>query len=277
MSKTAFDLTGKTALVVGGNGFLGCRLCNELIQHGATVYAADLRESSLAASRDDSLVLEKKVLQRTVDVADSTSVVNLVDGIIEEAKKIDILVYSVTAKPHDFYKPFTECSLEGWQSLMRIELDGLFLISKHVGKYMEAAGEGSMVFLSSIYGIVGNDQRIYEEANLSTLYAGIDKDEAKKIYSHAGYAVAKGGVIALTRFLAAYWGKAGIRVNCVSPGGISHPGEDDGFVQRYSFRVPMGRKGLPSEVGGAVVYLSSNAASYVTGHNLVVDGGWTSW
>ena len=109
------------------------------------------------------------------------------------------------------------------------------------------------------------------------MYAGIDKDEAKKIYSHAGYAVAKGGVIALTRFLAAYWGKAGIRVNCVSPGGISHPGEDDGFVQRYSYRVPMGRKGLPSEVGGAVVYLSSNAASYVTGHYLVVDGGWTSW
>ena len=277
MIREKFDLSNKVALVVGGRGFLGRRFSAALAEFGAHVYAADLSEPSLAAKQDPTAPSLASIEQRIVDVTDAESVQALVEGIITETPRIDVLVYSVTAKPKDFYMPFTECSLEGWRTLLRAELDGLFLITQQVGRVMESAGHGSIILLASIYGIVGNDQRIYEGANLAELYAGVGGDRPKRIYAHAAYAAAKGAVISLTRFLAAYWGGRGIRVNCVSPGGVAHPGENEEFVRRYSERVPLGRKADLDEISGAVVYLASDASSYVTGHNLVVDGGWTAW
>jgi len=277
MIKEKFDLTGKNALVVGGRGFLGRRFCAALAEFGAKVYSADLPEPSLAAARDSSAVAsDQTVEQFNCDVTDPESVRQMVQQVSAAAEHIDVLVYSVTAKPKDFYVPFTECSLEGWQLVLRVELDGLFLVTQSVGKIMERAGAGSMIFLSSIYGIVGNDQHIYEGSNLNELYLG-DTSETKQVYSHPVYAAAKGAVISLTRFLAAYWGDNNIRVNCISPGGLAHPGENEEFLKRYSARVPLGRKAGLDDVSGAVVYLASDASSYVTGHNLVVDGGWTAW
>jgi len=277
MIREKFDLSNKVALVVGGRGFLGQRFSAALAEYGASVYAADLSDPSAAARKDSGAPSLADVEQRVVNVTDPESVRTLIKSILAETSRIDVLIFSVTAKPRDFYKPFTECSLEGWQSLLRAELDGLFLVSQQVGKAMESAGSGSMIFVSSIYGMVGNDQRIYEGSNLSTLYGDASHNEGKRIYSHAGYAAVKGGVVAMTRFLAAYWGKSGVRVNCISPGGVSHPGESDEFVERYSSRVPLGRKANSDEIAGGVVYLASDASSYVTGHNLVVDGGWTAW
>ena len=277
MIKEKFDLNGKNALVVGGRGFLGRRFSAALAEFGATVYSADLPEPSLAAARDTSAVAtDSTIAQFSCDVTDPHSVKQMVQQVSAAAEHIDVLVYSVTAKPKDFYAPFTECSLEGWQLVLRAELDGLFLIAQSVGKTMEHAGAGSMIFLSSIYGIVGNDQHIYEGSNLRELYLG-DTSETKQVYAHPVYAAAKGAVISLTRFLAAYWGDNNIRVNCISPGGLAHPGENEEFLQRYSARVPLGRKGGLDDVSGAVVYLASDASNYVTGHNLVVDGGWTAW
>lgn len=278
MIKEKFDLSGKNALVVGGRGFLGRRFSAALAEFGAKVYAADRVEPSLAAARDPSTIeADQSIEQFDCDVTDPASVRKMVDQVAAAAERIDVLVYSVTAKPKDFYVPFTECSLEGWQFVLRTELDGLFLVAQAVGKLMEHAGAGSMIFLSSIYGIVGNDQHIYEGSNLRELYLGDNTSEAKQIYAHPVYATAKGAVISLTRFLAAYWGDHNIRVNCISPGGLAHPGENDEFLKRYSARVPLGRKGGLDEVSGAIVYLASDASSYVTGHNLVVDGGWTAW
>jgi NAD(P)-dependent dehydrogenase (short-subunit alcohol dehydrogenase family) len=273
MIKEKFDLTGKNALVVGGRGFLGRRFCAALAEFGANVYSADLPQPSLAATSDHSLRATANVEQHDCDVSDPESVKQLVAQI----PQMDVLIYSVTAKPRDFYRPFTECSLEGWQLVLRAELDGLFLVTQAVGKTMERAGAGSMIFLSSIYGIVGNDQHIYEGSNLRELYLGDESDESKQVYAHPVYAAAKGAVISLTRFLAAYWGDKNIRVNCISPGGLAHPGENEEFLKRYSARVPLGRKGGLDDVSGAVVYLASDASAYVTGHNLVVDGGWTAW
>ena len=278
MIKEKFDLTGKNTLVVGGRGFLGRRFCAALAEFGAKVYSADLPQPSLAAARDDSAIADDQTIEQyTCDVTDPESVKQMVENVAATAARIDVLVYSVTAKPKDFYVPFTECSLEGWQLVMRAELDGLFLATQAVGKLMERAGAGSMIFLSSIYGIVGNDQHIYEGSNLHELYVGDNASETKQIYSHPVYAAAKGGVISLTRFLAAYWGDNNIRVNCISPGGLAHPGENEEFLRRYSARVPLGRKAGLNDVSGAVVYLASDASAYVTGHNLVVDGGWTAW
>jgi NAD(P)-dependent dehydrogenase (short-subunit alcohol dehydrogenase family) len=277
MIKEKFELNGKNALVVGGRGFLGRRFSAALAEFGARVYSADLPEPSLAAARDSSTVAnDHTIKQLHCDVTDPESVRLMVQQVSAAAEHIDVLVYSVTAKPKDFYVPFTECSLEGWQLVLRAELDGLFLVTQAVGKIMESAGAGSMIFLSSIYGVVGNDQHIYEGSNLRELYLG-DTSETKQVYAHPVYAAAKGAVISLTRFLAAYWGDNNIRVNCISPGGLAHPGENEEFLKRYSARVPLGRKGGLDDVTGAVVYLASDASSYVTGHNLVVDGGWTAW
>ena len=278
MIKEKFELDGKNALVVGGRGFLGRRFCAALAEFGAKVYSSDLPEPSLAAARDHSTIASDQTIEQfNCDVTDPNSVRQMVEQVSAAAGRIDVLVYSVTAKPKDFYVPFTECSLEGWQLVLRAELDGLFLIAQSVGKIMERAGAGSMIFLSSIYGIVGNDQHIYEGSNLRELYLGDNTSETKQVYAHPVYAAAKGAVISLTRFLAAYWGDNNIRVNCISPGGLAHPGENEEFLKRYSARVPLGRKGGLDDVSGAVVYLASDASSYVTGHNLVVDGGWTAW
>jgi NAD(P)-dependent dehydrogenase (short-subunit alcohol dehydrogenase family) len=272
-----FDLSQKTALVVGGRGFLGRRFSKALAESGAQVFAADLLELSPAAS-SESLAPDQveNVHQLNIDVTSPESVKSVVNEVIERASRIDVLLYCATTKPQDFYEPFTECSLEGWQSVLRVELDGLFLVTQAVGSVMEVQRSGSIILLSSIYGIVGNDQRIYEGANLPELYAGMSSGK-QRIYSHAVYPAAKGAVISLTRYLAAYWGAQSIRVNCISPGGLAHPGENDEFVKRYSQRVPLGRKAGLDEVNGAVVFLASDEASYITGHNLVVDGGWTAW
>jgi NAD(P)-dependent dehydrogenase (short-subunit alcohol dehydrogenase family) len=269
MSKNKFDLTDKVALVVGGRGVLGQRFCSTFVENGATVYSADL-------GGKDSSDSGTSLVQMDVDVTNPESITQLVDQVNERESKIDILVYSVTGKPKDFYEEFTNCSLEGWQLVLRIELDGLFLVAQKVGKLMENAGSGSMIFLSSIYGIVGNDQRIYEGSNLSQVYLG-DNAANKRIYSHPVYPAVKGGVISLTRYLAAYWGHKNIRVNCISPGGIANPGENEEFVSKYSARVPLGRKGDADEISSAALLLASDAGSYITGHNLVVDGGWTAW
>ena len=278
MIKEQFDMTGKNALVVGGRGFLGRRFSAALAEFGAKVYAADLLAPSLAAARDSSTIAaDRNIEQFDCDVTDPESVTRMVEQVAALAGRIDVLVYSVTAKPKDFYVPFTECSLAGWQLVLRAELDGLFLVTQSVGRLMERAHAGSMIFLSSIYGVVGNDQHIYEGSNLRELYLDDKAAETKQVYAHPVYAAAKGAVISLTRFLAAYWGDHNIRVNCISPGGLAHPGENEEFLKRYSARVPLGRKGWLDEVSGAVVYLASDASSYITGHNLVVDGGWTAW
>ena len=277
MMKDKFDLSGKVGLVVGGRGYLGTRFSVALAECGAKVYSADLPQASYAAQKDTAPILQEGIVQRDVDVTDEDSVSALVDGILSETSHINVLVYSVTAKPDDFYYPFTECSLEGWQKILRAEMDGLFLVTRKVGRSMENEGKGNIVLISSIYGVVGNDQRIYKAANLDALYGNKKIKKFDQIYSHAGYAAAKGAVISMTRFLAAYWGEKGIRVNCITPGGIAHPGENENFIKAYSNRVPLGRKAKPEEISASVVYLASDASSYVTGHNLVIDGGWTIW
>jgi len=274
-----FDLNGKVVLVVGGRGFLGRDFCYYLNKQKATVISADLEESSRAALLSDKKKNQSGITQMNIDVTDSNSISNVIEQIIDKYKRIDVLVYSVSTKPKDFYLPYTECSLEGWQKVIHVELDGVFLVTKKIGQIMEKQQNGgSIILLSSMYGVVGNDQRIYEGANLDSIY--VDKDEnseVKKIYSHSVYSVVKGGLISLARYLAAYWGEKNIRVNCISPGGVSHSGENSTFVAKYSYKVPLGRKAEVDEISGGVVFLASDASKYMTGQNLIVDGGWTAW
>ncbi len=277
MAKDRFSVSGKTALVMGGRGYLGRNFCEALAEGGAYVYSADLPTASPASRGAQAIKEHERIVQKQVDVTDPVSVKTLVDEIIKERKGIDILVYSVSAKCPDFYKPYTECSLEGWQDVFKAELDGMYLSTQQVGKHMEKAKKGSIILMSSIYGVVGNDQRIYEGSNLADVYGDNKTEKPKRIYAHASYAAIKGAHISMARFLAAYWGDRNIRVNCISPGGVGHKDENETFVRKYCDRVPMGRKATIDDITGAVMYLASDAAGYVTGHNLIVDGGWTAW
>jgi NAD(P)-dependent dehydrogenase (short-subunit alcohol dehydrogenase family) len=141
---------------------------------------------------------------------------------------------------------------------------------------MRKKKSGSIINISSIYGIVGNDQSIYEGSNLHEVYAK-DSPNIKQVYSHGVYNAAKGGLNAFTRYLAAYYGKDNIRVNTITPGGIYNENENEVFLKKYSSKVPLGRKAYRDEMNGALIYLASDASKYVTGHNLIVDGGYTIW
>lgn len=272
-----FDLTNKVVLVVGGRGYLGRDFCHKLKSQNAIVVSADLPNLSKAASQASFGKELEGVEQVDIDVTNKKSVSRVVKMILDKFGRLDVLVYSVTSKPEDFYLPFTECSLEGWRSVIDVELDGLFLVSQEVGKFMESKKQGSMIFVSSIYGVVGNDQRIYKGSNLSQLYANGQTNSNKQTFSHSVYPVVKGGIISLTRYLAAYWGECNIRVNCISPGGVYHEGENEDFLSKYSERVPLGRKAKVEEISGSIVYLASDESSYTTGQNLIIDGGWTAW
>jgi len=273
-----FDLSNKTALVIGGRGYLGRDFCQKLRAQNANVISADLPRMSNAAKSSNYIAKHDDIPQYDVDVEDRKSIIKLVQKVVEEFSSIDIFIYSVTSKPEDFYLPFSECSIEGWNSVLNIELSGLFMCSQEVGKVMEHQKSGSMIFISSIYGVVGNDQRIYKDSNLSNLY-GKSKNlsPTKQIYSHSVYPAVKGGVISFARYLAAYWGEKNIRVNTISPGGVYHTGENSEFLKKYSEKVPLGRKAEVEEISSAAIYLASNESSYVTGQNLIIDGGWTAW
>ena len=273
-----FDLKNRVVVVIGGRGYLGRDFCQKLRSQNATVISVDLPVTSKAAAKSEYKNEFEDIEQLDIDVKSRDSVKKTIEQIVTKYKKIDSLIYSVTAKPNDFYAPFTECSLEGWQSVINIELDGLFLTTQEVGKVMEKQEDGNILFISSIYGVVGNDQRIYKGSNLAGIYAESDGEaDRRQIYSHSVYPVVKGGIISLTRYLAAYWGEKNIRVNCISPGGVYHEGENETFLKKYSEKVPLGRKAEVREITGSVVYLVSDEASYVTGQNLIVDGGWTAW
>ena len=274
-----FNLKNKVVLVVGGRGYLVRDFCHYLNKQNAVVISADKDTVSMAAARSTSVKKMDGVEQINLDVTNANSVAEAVKNIIKKYNRIDVLVYSVSAKPDDFYLPYTECSLEGWQKVIQVELDGAFLVTKEVGKFMEKQNNGSIILLSSIYGVVGNDQRIYEGSNLDKVYLNETEsdDSNKKIFSHSVYSVVKGGLISLTRFLASYWGNNNIRVNCISPGGVEHEGENETFVKNYANKVPLGRKAKKEEISSAVVFLASDEASYVNGQNIIVDGGWTSW
>jgi len=271
-----FELDEKVVLVVGGRGYLGRNFCHYLHKQNAIVISADLNIVSKAASKSEDQYKSDDVIQVDIDVTDKESIANVICGVIEKFGRIDVLLFSVTAKPKDFYLPYTECSLEGWQSVIHAELDGVFLLTQEVGRVMEEQKCGSIILMSSIYGVVGNDQRIYEGANLHSLYADHSTD-LQQLFSHSVYPVVKGGLISLARYLAAYWGSSNIRVNCISPGGVVHEGENAEFVKKYSAKVPLGRKAEVKEISSAVVYLSYDESSYVTGQNIIIDGGWTAW
>lgn len=269
-----FRLDGKIVVLIGGGGYLGLEFTKALLEFGAIVYSCDIKKS--ARIDDFKKQCGDRYYFHLVDCSNKEEIIKFKDLILERENKVDVLINSVTAMSDDFYLPFEEGSLEGWEIGIKGNLTIPFLTTQVFIPVMAEQKCGSVINISSIYGIVGNDQRIYEGSNLHECYLDTHPD-LKQIYSHAAYPAAKGGLITLTKYLAAYYGKDNVRINCISPGGVYNEQENEVFVKKYSERTPLGRKANPDEINGALIFLASDASSYVTGHNLVVDGGWTAW
>ncbi len=271
MKSDIFDLTGKVAVVTGGAGIIGSRVCSGLAAHGAAVAVVDI-DGDAAINLARKIMEEQgtKALGVTCDVGDPASVETMVETVTQGLGEIDILHNNAAKKCEDlkaFFAPFEDYSPAIWRDIMNVNIDGMFLVSQAVGKRMVARGQGgSIIQTSSIYGIVAPDQGIYEGSE----YMGVP------INTPAVYAASKAAVVGLSNYLATYWGKQGIRVNTLVPGGVAS-GQNQTFTEKYSAKVPMGRMAEADEMIGAVIFLASDAASYVTGQTLAVDGGFSTW
>jgi NAD(P)-dependent dehydrogenase (short-subunit alcohol dehydrogenase family) len=265
--KGGFDLSGETALVAGGAGILGSRFCDALARHGARVAVADLdahRAGEVAELASTSHGVAAAGF--AADLADPAAVAALRRQVEQALGPVSVLVNAVAAKTAGFFEPFETYALDDWEQVMRANVTGVMQSCREFGAGMAARGQGSIINILSIYGIVAPDPRIYEGSRY----------EGRAINTPAVYSTSKAALLGLTRHLATYWADRGVRVNAVTPGGV-FSGQNDTFVQRYSARVPMGRMADKDEMSGAIVFLASSAASYVTGQNIVVDGGLTAW
>ena len=263
-----FSLKNKTAIVTGACGLLGTQHCEALAQAGANVVAADLDEEvcvQLAAR------LGAAHLGIGLDVTSRESLQRARQQILDRYGRIDVLVNNAAINDM-FENPalaleqsmFEFYPLEMWDRSWKVNVSGVFLCSQILGGVMAAQGAGSIINIASTYGVVAPDQGIYRnEAGEQTFYKS------------PAYPVTKSAVIGFTKFLASYWGPKGVRVNTLSPGGVENH-QDPFFKSNYSSRTLLGRMAAPTDYKGAIVFLASDASAYMTGANLIVDGGWTA-
>ena len=242
------DLTNKVIIVTGGNGLLGKAILADIKKAGAIAINAEINVS------DD---IENGLLE--CDITDSLSVVNTIGKVVEKHGRIDGLVNSAYPRTKDWGVKFEKIPEVSWKQNVDMQLNSLFVICQAALKQMKIQKSGSIVNISSVYGVVGPDFGVYDGTDMTM---------------PAAYAAIKGGVVNFSRYLASYYGPDNVRVNCVSPGGI-FDGQNKRFIEQYENRVPMRRMGLPKDIAPAVRFLLSDDSCYITGHNLMVDGGWT--
>lgn len=256
MYKNIFSCEGKIAVVTGGSGLIGREIVRGLQEFGATVYVADINKDGVNDLIDDTFV---KYIR--CDITEEDSVKDAIEAVVQKEGRINILVNAAYPRTDDWALKFEDVPFTSWEKNINNHLGGYFLCCQRIAEQMKYQGGGSIINMASIYGIVAPDFSIYENTKMTMPVA---------------YAAIKAGLIALTKYIATYYGKYNIRANSVSPGGI-YDRQPESFVKRYSEKTPLGRMGNPSDIVGAVIFLASEASSYITGHNLVVDGGWTIW
>lgn len=263
MTRDIFDLAQRIVVITGGLGQLGKQFSSELVQRGARVVQLD---SSAPAGADvtNPWPLRCDVTSRAsveAALAAITEAWGVPHGLVNNAA-----LDAPPNAPAQDTASFESYSLETWQRVMDVNVTGVFLACQVFGAAMAKAGRGSIINISSIYGMLSPDQRIYE-------YRAADGTPFTK---PVAYSASKAALINLSRYLSTYWARQGVRVNTLTFGGVFN-GQDPRFLAGYRARVPLDRMANPDEYNGAVVFLLSDAASYMTGSNLVIDGGWSAW
>jgi NAD(P)-dependent dehydrogenase (short-subunit alcohol dehydrogenase family) len=265
------SLLGKVAIVTGALGLLGREHCAALAAAGAHVVATDLNEDALMSLAERlGRRHERPALGIAADVTQADSLDVLREAVLERFGQIDILVNN--AAVDDKYSSdgaadsrFEDYPIERFRRILDVNVSGVFLCCQRLGAVMAERGSGSIINVASTYGLVAPNQDLYRLA-----------DGTQRFFKGAAYPTSKGAVLQLTRFLAAYWGGRGVRVNTLSPGGVEN-GQDALFCQRYAERTPAGRMARATDYAGALVFLAGDASEYMTGANLIVDGGFTIW
>ena len=256
MNKNLFDLTDKVIIVTGGAGLLGEKFCESLIDYGAKVVIADINYKKAKK-------LEKKLGNNSfaikTDITSEKSIRNMKNKVLDKYQNIEVLINNAYPRNENYGVKFEDIDIEDWRENVDLHLNGYFAISKIISEVMIEQNYGDIINLGSIYGIQGPDFNIYE---------------GTKMTSPAEYSAIKGGIINFTRYLASYLGEYNIRVNTISPGGI-FDNQNEKFVEKYADNTPLNRMADPKDLKGTIVFLASDASNYITGHNLVVDGGWT--
>ena len=265
--KAQFELDGRVALITGSANILGPEFAAALAEYGAQIILADINGESVRQIAEDIIeTFGVEARAHEIDVADEDAVQEVIKDAISTFGHIDILINAAANKPPGYFRPFVEYDLEDWNRVMDVNLTGMFLTTKHTVPYFIEQKGGTIINIASIYGIVGPDPRMYE----GSWYLD------QQINTPAIYAASKGGVVGFTRYLATTLASHGIRANSITPGGV-FSGQNKEFAKRYGERVPLGRMGKREELRGAALFLASDASSYVNGHNLVVDGGFSVW
>jgi NAD(P)-dependent dehydrogenase (short-subunit alcohol dehydrogenase family) len=262
-----FSMRDRVVVVTGGSGRLGSSFCKSLLSRGARVVAFD------SASPAKGLRSEEGAFFRfeRVDVTDGGSIASALANIERDWGVPHGLVNAAAIDappdaPTEENGPFETYPTDSWDKVMSVNVKGVMLSCQVVGAGMAKAGRGAIVNIASIYGVVSPDQSLYDYR----------RKRGESFYKPVAYSTSKSALLNLTRYLATYWAKNGVRVNTLTPGGV-FAGQDREFLDGYSARVPLGRMARENEYDGALVFLLSDASSYMTGANLVVDGGWTAW
>lgn len=266
-----FRMNGKAAIVTGGAGLLGKQFSLTLAQAGAGVIVADLlaeRAEEVAHSIREAGFEARAV---AVDVTDPNSVEAMVNAAEKHYGRLDAIVNSAAMDPKfdadnagKHANNFEDYPVELFREALDVNLTGMFLCSQKAAKVMVKQQKGSIINICSTYGLVGPDQRLYE------------REGQPRQYKPVFYTVTKSGVLGLTKYLATYYAGTQIRSNALTPGGV-YNAHDEIFTERYSARTVLGRMADQDEMNGAVLFLASDASTYMTGANVVVDGGWTAW
>jgi NAD(P)-dependent dehydrogenase (short-subunit alcohol dehydrogenase family) len=258
------DLSGRTALITGGGGNIGATAADGLAELGADVVVADLDPRCEEVARGLQEKWGRRAHGVRMDVADEGACRRLVHETVERMGGLDILIHSAgfvgTNRMPGWVAPFEEQTVAAFDAAMRVNLTAAWILAQEAAPTLARGGRGSVILISSIYGSCGPDMRLYE---------------GEAMHNPAAYGASKAGLEQLARYLATVLAPA-VRANCVSPGGVER-GQPPRFIERYVARTPLGRMATVEDMKGAIAFLASDLSAYVTGQNLLVDGGWTAW
>ena len=274
--REAFDLTGRVAIITGGAGLLGVKHAEAIAEMGGIPVLLDLDgEKAEARAKEIAAAFGVQALGLTTDITQPQAIAEALSKTLEAFGRVDILINNAANNPKvegvglsgAHWSRLENFPLDVWHQDLAVGLTGAFLCSQIIGSEMARRGKGVILNIASDLAVIAPDQRIYRQPGLT---------EEQQPVKPVSYSVVKAGLLGLTRYLATYWANKGVRVNAISPGGV-YAGQDAGFVQRLSNLIPLRRMAHQDEYKTAIVFLVSDASSYMTGANLVIDGGRTCW